>query len=106
MDSSLKIDQYEIKQVVLKTIKSNRSTTLDTLLNALSIKYPNVNTIHLRYKLSKVMREMKNENVIQEIEKHRIHVGQNVFQWAQNVCILDLSIIQSLKLLDNILEKM
>lgn len=105
MDFSLKIDFDEVRRVVLEIIRTNRSTTEDTLINALKLNYPNVNTIHLRYKLSGVMRQLKDEKVIQETEKHRIDVGQNVHLWAQHICLLDLNIIQCLKELDKLLKE-
>jgi len=106
MDPSLKIDLERVKQIVLEIVKDNRSTTMDLILDILKSNYPNVNTVHLRYKLSKVMRELKNENVIREIENRRIDFGQNVHHWAQNICLIDLNIIGCLKVLDQILGEM
>lgn len=106
MNSSLKIDLCEVKKIILETIRANRSTTMDLLLEALKSNYPNVKNIHLRYKLSKGMRELKNENIVREIEKHRIDFGPNVHRWAQNICLIDLKIIQYLKILDKLLGEM
>lgn len=106
MDSSIKIDFDEVSTIIFNTIRDNKSTTMDTLINALKSNYPNVNNIHLRYKLSKTMRKLKDENKVQEIENHRIDFGQNFHQWAQNICLLDLKIIQCLKVLDERLKEM
>lgn len=106
MDPSLKIDLNRIKQVVLDIVKADRSTTTDLLLHVLKSNYPNVNDVHLRYKLSKVMRELKDENVIREVEKRRIDFGQNIHNWAHNICLIDLNIIRCLKILDRILREM
>jgi len=105
MDSSLKIDFNEVRRVVLETVRANRSTTEDTLINALKSNYPNVNTVHLRYKLSGVMRQLKDEKAIQETEKHRIDFGRNLHLWTQHICLLDSNIIQCLKELDKHLEE-
>lgn len=106
MDPSLKIELNTVKHIVLETIKTNRNTTKDSLLDTLKCNYPNVKTFHLRYKLSKVMSMLKNENLVQEIEKQRIDFGQNIHLWAQNICLIDLNIIQCLKALDKLLEQM
>jgi len=106
MDSPLNIELNRVMQIVLETIRINRSTTVDVLLDALKLNYPNVNTIHLRYKLNKVIRELKNENVIHEIKKHKIDFGQNVHCWTQNMFLIDLNIIQCLKVLDKLLSEM
>lgn len=106
MDSSLKIELNKVMQIVLETIRINQSTTMDILLDALILNYPNVNTIHLRYKLNKVIRELKNENIIHEIKKHKIDFGQNVHCWAQNIFLIDMSVIQCLKVLDQLLSEM
>lgn len=106
MDSPIKIDVDEVSTIILNTIRDNRWTTVDMLINALKSNYPNVNNIHLRYKLSKVMRKLKDENKVQEIENHRINFGQNFHQWAQNIYLLDLNIIQCLKILDQFLKEM
>lgn len=106
MDPSLKIELNKVKNDVLETIKTNRNTTEDTLLKMLKLNYPNVKTFHLRYKLSKAMNMLKNENKIQEIEKQQIDFGQNIHLWAQNICLIDLDIIQCLKVLDQLLGKM
>lgn len=106
MDSSLKIDLNEIKQIVLEDVRANRSTTNDFLLDTLKLKYPNVNTVHLRYKLSKVMEELKNENAIQEIEMRKIYFGPNVHRWTQHINLIDANIVQRLKDLDKILAEM
>lgn len=105
MDPSVKIDLNRVKQIILETIRINRSTTTDLLLDSLKCHYQNVNTIHLRYKLNKAMCELKTENV-KEIEKRRLDFGQNVHQWAQNICLIDLNIIQCLKLLDRLLSEL
>lgn len=105
MDSSLKIDLNEVKQVVLEAIRANR-TTKDLLLNTLKLNYPNVNTFHLRYKLSKVMNELKNENAIQEIEIHKLDFGPSVHLWAEHIYLLDVKIIQCLKEIDKLLATM
>ncbi|XP_026819262.2 SWI5-dependent HO expression protein 3-like [Rhopalosiphum maidis] len=105
MDSPLNIELNRIMQIVLETIRINRSTTVDVLLDALKLNYPNVNTIHLQYKLNKVIRELKNENVIHEIKKHKIDFGQNVHCWTQNMFLIDLNIIQCLKVLDKLLSE-
>jgi hypothetical protein len=106
MDPCLKIELNKVKNDVLETIKTNRNTTEDTLLKMLKLNYPNVNTFHLRYKLSKAVSMLKNENKIQEIEKQRIDFGQNIHLWAQNICLIDLNIIQCLKALDQCLRNM
>lgn len=106
MDSSLNIELNRVMQVVLEAIRINRSTTMDILLDALKLIYPNVNTIHLRYKLNKVIRELKTENVVHEIKKNKIDFGQNVHCWTQNICLIDLSMIQCLKVLDQLLSEM
>jgi len=105
MDSSLKISLKEIKLVILKTIRANKSSTLRTLLNALKSNYPNVNTVHLRYKLNIAIRKLKNEKVVREIKKNKTDFGQNVNHWSQNISLLDLYIIQCLKVLDQLLSK-
>lgn len=106
MDPSLKIELNKVKHIVLETIKTNRNTTEDSLLEVLKFNYPNVKTFHLRYKLSKVMSMLKNENIVQEIEKKRIDFGQNIHLWDQNICVIDLNIIQCLKVLDRHLGQM
>lgn len=106
MNSSLKIDLYRVKQIILETIRANRSTTTDLLLDTLKSNYPNVRNIHLRYKLNKGMRELKIENMVQEFDKYRIDFGQNFHYWSQNICFIDLKIIQYLKILDKLLEEM
>lgn len=106
MDSSLKIDSNEIKRVVLEDVRANRSTTKDFLLDTLKLKYPNVNAVHLRYKLNKVMDELKNEYAVQEIEMRKIDFGPNVHRWAEHINLIDVNIIQCLKELDKILAKM
>jgi len=106
MDSSLNIELNRVMQVVLETIRINRSTTVDILLDALKLNYPNVNAIHLRYKLSKVMCELKKENIVREIKEHKIDFGQNVHCWTQNICLIDLNMIQCLKVLDQLLSEM
>lgn len=106
MDPSINIDFDEVSTIIFNTIRDNRSTTMDILINTLKSNYPNVNNIHLRYKLSKVLRKLKEENKVQEIENHRIDFGQNFHQWARNICLLDLNIIQCLKVLDELLKEM
>lgn len=106
MDSSLKIDLNEVKRIVLEDVRANRSTTKDFLLDALKSKYPNVNTVHLRYKLSKVMDELKNENSVQEIEMRKIDFGPNVRRWTEHINLIDVNIVQRLKELDKILAEM
>lgn len=107
MDYSLKIDFNEVKQIVLDTIRTNVSpVSMDLLLDKLKTNYSNVNPVHLRYKLRKVMNQLKNENVVQEIEQLKLDFGQNVHCWAQNVCLTDLNIIKCLRVLDQHLEKM
>jgi len=71
MDSSLSIELNRVMQVVLEAIRINRSTTMDILLDELKLNYPNVNTIHLRYKLNKVICELKKKNVVHEIKKKK-----------------------------------
>eukprot|EP00102_Acyrthosiphon_pisum_P020240 XP_016657450.1 PREDICTED: uncharacterized protein LOC107882881 [Acyrthosiphon pisum] len=105
MDSSLNIELNRVMQIVLEAIRINRSTTMDILLDALKLNYPNVNTIHLRYKLNKVIRELKTENVVHEIKKKKIDFGQNVHCWTQNIGLIDLSMIQCLKVLDQLLSE-
>lgn len=106
MDPSLKIDLNEVKRVVLEDIKANRSTTKDFVLDTLKLKYPNVNTVHLRYKLSKVMDELKNENAVQEIEMRKIDFGPNVHRWSEHINLIDVNIVRRLKELDKILAEM
>lgn len=106
MDSSLNIELNRVMQIVLEAIRINRSTTMDILLDALKLNYPNVNSIHLRYKLNKVIRELKMENVVHEIKKKKIDIGQNVHCWTQNIGLIDLSMIQCLKVLDQLLSEM
>jgi len=105
MDSSLNIELNRVMQVVLEAIRINRSTTMDILLDALKLNYPNVNTIHLQYKLNKVIRELKTENIVHEIKKKKIDFGQNVHCWTQNIGLIDLSMIQCLKVLDQLLSE-
>jgi len=106
MDPSLHIELNRVMQVVLEAIRINRSTTMDILLDELKLNYPNVNTIHLRYKLKKGIRELKKENLVHEIKKNQIDFGQNIHCWAQNICLIDLCMIQRLKVLDQLLSEM
>lgn len=105
MNSSLKIDLNRVKQIVVETIRTNESTTMDLLLVALKSNYPNVNTVHLRYKLSKGILELKKENAVREIENIKIDFGRNVHHWDRHVRSIDLNIIQCLKTIDQLLEE-
>lgn len=106
MDAVLNIELNSVRQIVLETIRINRSITEDFLLDVLKLNYPNVNNIHLRYKLNKVIRELKNENVVRETNNHRIEIGQNVHCWAQNKCLIDSTVVQCLKILDKLITEM
>lgn len=106
MNSSIKIDLNRVKQIVVETIRTNESTTMDLLLLALKSNYPNVNIVHLRYKLSKGILELKKENAVREIENRKIDFGPNVHHWDGRVRLLDLNIIQCLKTIDQLLDKM
>lgn len=105
MDSSVEIDLNKVKQIILRIIKDNKSTTINLIMDTLKSYYPNVNNVHLHYNLHKVMCKLKNDNIVQEIENRRLDFGPNVHQWTENIYLIDLSIIQHLKLLHQLLSE-